>query len=78
MKIQGVHKKSVQFVFWQYLPQIFTKFKKEGQFWNLLVLRISKLSLIFDFRLVEAEILGLEQTRGHFQFLQFLQEFIQI
>ena len=47
---------------------------KSFQFWNLLVLRISKLSLIFNFGQVEVEILGLEHTRGHFQFFTFLNE----
>ena len=30
--IHRVHEKSYKFVFYQYLDQIFTKFKKEGQF----------------------------------------------
>ena len=38
---------------------------------NLLVLRISKLSLIFHFGQVEAEIFKLLDTRGHFQFSHF-------
>ena len=33
--------------------------------------------VIFSFGHVEAEILGLEQTRGHFQFFTFLHEFIR-
>jgi len=31
----------------EYLSQFFIKFKDQGQFWNLLIMRILKLSLIF-------------------------------
>ena len=33
----------------EYFSQFFIKFKDQGQFWNLLVMRISKLTLIFVF-----------------------------
>ena len=32
----------------EYPSQFFIKFKDDGQFWNLLVMRISKLTLIFE------------------------------
>ena len=41
-------------VFGQYLHEIFTKFKKERRFCNLLVLSFSKLTLILIFGQVEA------------------------
>ena len=69
--------KSIQLVFCQYLLKIFTKFQKEGQFWNLLILRISKLTLIFNFGQVEAEIFKLLDTRGHFHFSHEFDRFIQ-
>ena len=37
------------------------------QSWNLLLLRISKLSLLFTFVKVEAEIVRVKDTRDHFQ-----------
>ena len=33
----------------EYLSQFFFKFKDQGQFWNLFVMRILKLTLIFKF-----------------------------
>ena len=32
----------------EYFSQFFIKFKDQGQFWNLLVMRILKLLLIFE------------------------------
>ena len=61
-----------------FFVNIFTKCKKWGQFWNLLVLGISKLSLILNFCQVEAEILGLELNRVHFQFSQEYERFQQL
>ena len=42
-----------------------------GKLWNLLVLRISKLSLLLIFGQVEAEITDVKDTRGHYQFSHF-------
>ena len=42
-------------IFGQYHREIFTKFKNEGQFCNLLVLSFSKLTLLLIFGQVEAE-----------------------
>ena len=55
-------------IFGQYLREIFTKFKKEGQFCNLLVLSFSKLTLLLIFGQVEAEKIEIKDTRGHFHF----------
>ena len=55
-------------IFGQYLHEIFTKFKKEGQFCNLLVLSFSKLTLLLIFGQVEAEKIEVKDTRGHFHF----------
>ena len=68
MNIQGVHKKTPGFVICQYLHEIFTKFKKESQFCNLLVLSFSKLTLLLIFRQVEAEKIEVKETRGHSYF----------
>ena len=57
--------------FWQYLSFCLAKFKKWGLFWNLQVLRISKLSLLLIFGHIGAEIFEVKDTRGHFQFLHF-------
>ena len=54
--------------FWLYLHQIFTKFKKQGQFWNLLALRIPKLTLLLNFGQLEAEKMKAKDTSGQFHF----------
>ena len=58
-------------IFGQYLCEIFTKFKKKGQFCNLLILSFSKLSLLSTFGALEAEKIEVKDTRGHFQFSHF-------
>ena len=55
-------------IFGQYLCEIFTKFKKEGQFCNLLILSFSKMTLLLIFGQVEAEKIEVKETRGHFYF----------
>ena len=54
--------------FGQYLCEIFTKFKKEGQFCNLLILSFSKLTLLLIFGQVEAEKIKVKDTWGHYNF----------
>ena len=67
--IKGVHLKMSFFVWTlsllypQYLSFFLVKLKKKGQFWKAEVMQISKLSLLFNFGKVEAEILGLEHTK---------------
>ena len=62
------NKNGRDYVFGQYLREIFTKFKKEGQFCNLLVLSFSKLPLLLIFGQVEAEKIEVKDTRGYFHF----------
>ena len=45
--------------------------QKKGQFWNLLILRISKLTLLLIFDQVKAEKIEVKDTKGHFQFSHF-------
>ena len=59
------------FYFLQYLHQIFKNLLKQGQFWYLLVLSFSKLSLLLIFGQVKAEKIELKDTRGHFHFSHF-------
>ena len=61
--------------FWQCIHQIFTKL---SQFWSLLILKISKVSLVLKFGLVEAEIIEVKDTRGHFKFLHFYAWFFPV
>ena len=44
----------------------------------MLVLRISKLSLLLIFGQVEAEIIEVKDTRGHFQFSHFFARFFPV
>ena len=50
-----------------FLHQILVKFDYQYQFWNLLVVSFSKLSLLLIFGQVKVEKIELEDTRGHFQ-----------
>ena len=59
------------FYFLQYLHQIFKNLLKQGQFWYLLVLSFSKLSLLLIFGQVKAEKIELKDTGGHFHFSHF-------
>ena len=52
--------------------------QKKGQFLNLLVLRFLKLSLLLIFGQVQAEIIEVNDTRGHFQFLHFYARFFPV
>ena len=51
----------------EYLSQFFIKFKDQGQFWNLLVMRILKLSLMPE---IDAEITKIFKVKGKAQFLK--------
>ena len=46
----------------EYLSQFFIKFKDQGQFWNLLVMRILKLSLILE---IDEEMTALFKGKGN-------------
>ena len=64
--------KFVIFCFALLLPQILDNFQNRGQFWNLLVLTISKHPLHMQFDEILAEIFEVKDTRYHsFLFLKF-------
>ena len=44
----------------EYFSQFFIKFRDQGQFWNLLVMRIQKLTLIFELDAALTEISKVE------------------
>ena len=54
--------KFVLFCFALLLPQILDDFQNQGQFWNLLVLTISKHPLLVQFDQVLAEIFEVKDT----------------
>ena len=51
----------------EYLSQFFIKFKDQGQFWNLLVMRILKLSLIFK---IYDKLTKIFKVKGKAQYLK--------
>ena len=51
----------------EYLSQFFIKFKDQGQFWNLLVMRILKLSLIFK---IDDKLTEIFKVKGKAQYLK--------
>ena len=61
--------KFVVFCFALLLPQILDYFQNQGQFWNLLVLTISKHPLLVQFDQVLAEIFEVKDTWYHFLIL---------
>ena len=52
----------------EYLSQFFIKFKDQGQFWNPLVMRIPKLSLIFMINALMKDWLRYSRLQGKAQF----------
>ena len=51
----------------EYLSHFFINFKDQGQFWNLLVMRILKLSLILE---IDEESTKIFKVKGKAQFLK--------
>ena len=60
-------KNNFVFIFFivNYLSQFFSKFKDQGQIWNLLVMRILKLSLIVE---IDEDLTKISKVKGKAQF----------
>ena len=63
---------SPSFVLAIFTGSIWPNSRSKFQFWNLLVVRISKLNLLLIFVKVEPEIIEDKDTRGHFHYSHFL------